>query len=264
MNYYNITKLEKNEYHFDGSDLCINVGDFNSKNSVKNDQQYEGTCSDDNLFWVSGGGSLLINDRYLPIVQRHSTSKFNPNLFSLFTGRADSVEEWINPNLLVRELFEELLIKEDSHYICPDSKDFNDVVSSVYDKFYKFNILSSNDVLYREISTYGISQKRIIINHNNNKIIIPVHYHINKFNDVNVIYIFKINLNLKCINFIDGEFYIYNNNLKNLSRKIFILDMHEDIILDQDLNSRFSVNDSLFTEHLFDVYKELKFNLTQI
>ena len=75
---------------------------------VENDEQLLSAAAKDTYFYLSGGGSLLLNGRYLLIVQREAGARINPGQWSLFTGRADTDSEWQQPNLLARELFEEL------------------------------------------------------------------------------------------------------------------------------------------------------------
>ncbi|MBF0104187.1 MAG: hypothetical protein HQM16_02560 [Deltaproteobacteria bacterium] len=62
------------------------------------------------LIWVSGGGAYIINHEWVPLVKRSADSPTNPGRLTVSTGRAETDQELEQPCLLIRELFEEIVI----------------------------------------------------------------------------------------------------------------------------------------------------------
>lgn len=111
--YYRIAALKQGEaIRFDGNQIHVDLDGINA--TIENDEQLLNACADDTYFYLSGGGTLLINGRYLLVVKREDTAKINPGRLSIFTGRADDETEWMQPKRVVRELFEELLLFDGS------------------------------------------------------------------------------------------------------------------------------------------------------
>lgn len=72
------------------------------------------------LLWAAGGGAYIFGNRYIPLVKRSADSPSNPDKLTIATGLTDSYEEMINPLLLIRELFEEIIIiDEEGHLLIP-------------------------------------------------------------------------------------------------------------------------------------------------
>ena len=110
MSYYKLLLLNKNQIFLEGDNLRgVDLSNIDSNSIICNDNEIK-TKSNGAYLWVSGGGSFLIDDRYLIVVKRDSKTLINPNQLSLFTGRSDCKNEWKNPLLLIRELIEELEI----------------------------------------------------------------------------------------------------------------------------------------------------------
>lgn len=68
--------------------------------------------SEDTFLWVAGGGAYVINNRFLPLVRRSADAPTNPNKLTISTGLSSSYEEMKNPLLLMRELFEEVVLMD--------------------------------------------------------------------------------------------------------------------------------------------------------
>lgn len=62
------------------------------------------------VFFAGGGGVLF--DRYgqFPLIKRSGSAPTNPGKFTIPTGRFDSTEEILEPDLMVRELWEEVVV----------------------------------------------------------------------------------------------------------------------------------------------------------
>jgi len=75
---------------------------------LTNDYEIANVSGDAHLKFISGGGSYIFDDDWLLVVQRSDRTRINPGKLSLFTGRANSLVEFLNPRLVLRELFEEI------------------------------------------------------------------------------------------------------------------------------------------------------------
>ena len=124
--YYEIARLVEGKSLFvSGEGLTVVLSDAPL---LENDKQLHRAIHPSSYFWVSGGGTYLLNDRFLPIVQRAHQQTTNPGKWSLFTGRADTHEERANPELLVRELFEELILLQEGVPLLPKTVDYQEIV----------------------------------------------------------------------------------------------------------------------------------------
>lgn len=113
-------------------ELAVDLDAVTADNLVCNDVDLNRRRSDDDIVFVSGGGSLLLGGRHLLVVRRQADARVHPGKFSLFTGRSDSLEERENPHLLVRELFEELLLFQEGRLIWPRNAEFQPLVDKTY------------------------------------------------------------------------------------------------------------------------------------
>ncbi len=71
------------------------------------------------LIWVGGGGALVLQNRYVVALQRSLSAYSSPGKVTLPTGRADHPAEWHQPKVLIRELFEEILICQRDQLVIP-------------------------------------------------------------------------------------------------------------------------------------------------
>ena len=71
--------------------LIVNLNQF--KKSVKRP-----------LYCFSGGGLIIVNNKYIPVIKRSSTAPTNKNKLSTPSGISDSINEIYNPSLLKREI----------------------------------------------------------------------------------------------------------------------------------------------------------------
>jgi len=86
------------------------------------------------LIWAAGGGTYILGGRYIPLIQRSADSLTNPDKLTIATGLSNTYEEMVDPLLLIRELFEEIIImdREKNLYIplfsdtdIPEHKELN-------------------------------------------------------------------------------------------------------------------------------------------
>lgn len=136
--YYSVAVLPPNTgLTIAGDDIRVNLDAVTAV--VEDDVQMVAARGKGNYLYLSGGGTLLLNKRYLLMVERDANARINPNVWSLFTGRADGAAEWEKPELVVRELFEELLIYMDDKLANPRCEAHQAVIDAVYAKLPKTN-----------------------------------------------------------------------------------------------------------------------------
>lgn len=190
--YYHIAALKRDTgIRFSGNEVRVDLDAVYA--TIENDEQLFTAVHPDTYFYLSGGGTLLLNNRYLLVVQRDETAKINPGLLSLFTGRADNEDEWISPPTLVRELFEELELYEDGErlrFVYPPLQSVIDNAQSVVINAKKSVSLSP---LHLHSHILAIQkQKETVCS-------MPALLHINERNDINVIQVFSATLDLERI-----------------------------------------------------------------
>src|SRR5258708_342710 len=110
MGYYGLIKLGKKDFAISKDHIVVSLDQIGAYDIIDDDVKFNASLNQEGLYWISGGGTYIINHRYLIVVKRPETSRVNAGFFSIFTGRSDGYDEWINPMLVVRELFEELIL----------------------------------------------------------------------------------------------------------------------------------------------------------
>jgi len=221
--YYNIVKLKKDDCLVGENKFKIrdpNV--LTDLEKINNDYSFRQKLDSEGFYWLSGGGTFLLNKSHIFVIRRRRDDGVNPYKVSLFTGRADDTNELVNPMLLARELFEELLLFTGDSLIYPINKKYQNIIDSVY----KTHIETRKDidaekVIRVDISEIKTSEKKIIIGSDEQ----DIDFFINSNLDVNVLFLFSINLDINELNYIDGENYIKNGKLFFPKRKIFLLDL---------------------------------------
>lgn len=167
---------------------------------VTNDHEFLASCGEGVYFFVSGGGTLLLENRYLLVVRRNVQARVNPGQWSMFTGRADGPHEWMNPKALTRELFEELVVLVDgrpARFSCPS---FSEQIELGQAK----RVDTTSPVLL--IEPYKLPTRPLTVAHGGATLFSePVFWHVNQNRDINVIYLFSCELPLSAISACDGE-----------------------------------------------------------
>lgn len=109
-NHYRVLLLNpETDVTIDDNDLFeIDITRAHTIDAVTSDRELQSCNRVDHLRYASGGGSYIFEDDWMLIVQRDAQTRVNPGKYSLFTGRANSLSEYLQPRLMFRELFEEL------------------------------------------------------------------------------------------------------------------------------------------------------------
>lgn len=71
-------------------------------------------CIHQRLPVILGGGGGVLFDRFwhVPLIKRSGDAPTNPEKWTIPTGRFDTIEELVNPDLMIRELWEELITSQ--------------------------------------------------------------------------------------------------------------------------------------------------------
>jgi hypothetical protein len=247
--------------------LVINLDAANLEQIINSDRIFLNSSLDHSYFWVSGGGTYLINNRYLVIVKRSSWSKVNPNQYSLFTGRADSILELTQPNLLVRELFEELILTTNSHIYYPKfsfpDQNIQDTIDRTYqDLEQKFN-LDLNQYQDLNLDLISTFDQDIDLKYQESDRHFKLNFYINSKNDINILFLFSVHLDISDLLAQDGEYHLSEDGkLIKHNREIYLYDLKTHTIQGVSSNSNQKITEitnSQITEHLsYLIYSNLK------
>jgi len=117
------TEIEKYVLQRDtNTKLIIHLPQEKDINLLSHDdrRKWEEAVPRKSLLWAAGGGSYVLGKKYIPLVKRSADSPSNPYKLTISTGLSDCFEEMINPTLLIRELFEEIVILDkDENLLVP-------------------------------------------------------------------------------------------------------------------------------------------------
>jgi len=247
--YYSIVKVPDEGYRVEGSNLFFDdPTTMTNLEQITNDREFRNTLHHPGLYWSSGGGTFLLNGKYIFIVRRHRDALTNAYKVSLFTGRADSLVELHTPTLLVRELFEELILFKGDTPIYPVNRRYQSVIDEVYESHAKSrDDFDLEKVVVTDISEIKTSDKSVFIGPNQHN----VDFHINSSSDVNILFLFSISLDLHGANlrFVDGENYMKGDELHFPDRDIFLLDL-DTMEYEDNSGSVVTLTTENMTEHL--------------
>ena len=232
-------KLGKN-ISFKGNKIIVNLDSISDEMIINNDKQFKKAVNSDKYFYLSGGGSFILNKRYLMLVLRDDKTLINANKLSLFTGRSSGFEEWANPILIIRELFEEITIYKDHSLLLYKNKKYQSIIDQ------SLNQKSIHNNFIMNIDEYNVSNSILeIIKNNKNIWKNKVLMHISEKNDLNLLYFFNINSNLEKLNFFSHE-----DNINN-KRQVYFYDLQNKEILSLNKANNFIpvIKSYSFTEH---------------
>ena len=255
MSYYRIVKsnnilLNDNELIIDGIELLKN------SSPITNDVEFNNAIHDAGYFLLSGGGTYIINGRYLVVIERAKNARVNPQKISIFTGRSDSIEEILNPRMLLRELFEELLVYDESgKLLYPRSEEYQDIIDSVYNYMWRVGVIKAKKSDHDLRLSYIKAKKRICIGDVNYEL----DFHVNRKRDINVLFLFDVRIDgVNGISIRDGEYHMENEKRLFHNRNIMLLDIMNDILCDQDGNKIRKFERTNASEHLIYILNTLK------
>jgi hypothetical protein len=200
------------------------------------------------LVWLGGGGAYVINSRYVVMIKRDDFAPSNPGKLTIATGLSDSRTEWSNPNLLMRELFEEvLLVGISGEIVVPIVQGLEDLARKTIPKLApsgRETILIQADYADEPVDMLILNGEKF-----------PGILSINE-NSCSVNFMRAIGLNIPDIfsyDFIDTE---TDENGKQLNRKIFLWDLFKGELLETSGES--AVSAIQFTEHAKALLKCIK------
>lgn len=244
------------------NNLVVDLRNVDNRRFIVNDKIFNRKISDNTFFWVSGGGSIVINNKYILLVKRSHLCNVNPGKFSIFTGRANNIDELNNPELLIRELFEELIISKKNILYYPKCSQFQRVIDTVYFKF-KENFYNRRRIQFLDLNLNYLSckNKKIIILNKLGKKEFYLDYYINNANDINVLFLLSAELEIKDLFAFDGEYYSTESGAINYFREIYLYNFNTSmgkIISDNLSNEYVRIKDSNLTGHCNYIIKSLR------
>jgi len=193
--------------------------------TITNDFEFRALAGDDVFFWISGGGTVVVRNRYLPLVQRPVTAGVNPGKFSLFTGRADNEVEWVEPRRLARELFEELLLFYDERPVRPAILDPDDVIQSAWQRAMR-NAPRISDMPPLDVPFVSIPlpARRMEISAGGKELTCWLPFHVNSRGDINLLFAYAVDLDPKYLTARDCECSVGHQSLSFQNRTVFLYD----------------------------------------
>lgn len=220
-----------------GIELSVNIPSKDQLKPIRTRNKYK-EANGDGRFWLAGGGSYLINEKYLVLIRRSIDAYTNPGKLSLATGRSDSYEELLNPRLIIRELFEELAIIEGNSLVLPELSNTDLCLSN--DEILNLSISGLSNI---KINPKGVFWKSANFNSSINKDFLTLSSNSEvreqlecclcigeKNRDINLLYVVEIkNLDLAKIKLFDMEL-DENISEKHLNREIYLLDIASNLL----------------------------------
>lgn len=244
--FYHIARLIKNKHvFFEGSTLRIQFDEIKPADYIYNDEALLAQLHPDHYFYVSGGGTFFVNQRYLLVVRRDSQAHINSGMLSLFTGRAEGPEEWAQPWRVQRELFEELTLLEKGQplrFSYPPLQTLIDARHSVAQR--KSILLALIDIANCELAVYDGHTKLYESS---------VCLSLTKCQDINLLYAFAITLDIDSI--------IAKDNEDGKQRSVMALDTQRwqliDLTIAPDYRRPVPVTPEIFSENLQTILRAL-------
>ncbi len=205
--------------------LSVNVTHALCRQSVHNDADLMRLQQKGEYLWASGGGTYLLNRQYLLMVRRLMNTKVNPGKFSLFTGRADCSEELLQPNLLVRELFEELILYSGNRLCKPVCEEFQGIIDCVYAKLSTMLGLDISDSVPLPLQAIELTTKNITIINEGGLWERTLNFHVSPNKDINILFVLAGQIDLSSLFAQDGEYHVENGNIVKHKRNIYLYDI---------------------------------------
>lgn len=253
MRYYTVTHLTSSRFQLSPCEksLHVDLREMASLPLIEDDTAFCSYPDRNGIFWLSGGGSILFNKRYLAVVERDKDCRINPGKISLFTGRSEGAREWIHPPLLVRELFEELLMFDNGAPLRPTNCRFHQQIEEVYHSYSPvLDGLSTPLPLIEIPPTMSLLIEEDSASHQLN-----LNFHINSRRDCNVISLFEAECDIEALQLLDGEYLLSGTRRP---RPIHLLDIASESLLMGREKVRF--DRAHCTEHLLFALELLRAN----
>ena len=223
--FYQIARLTEGKTIFSEAEkLRIDLDGVMPADLVENDIAFQAAVAPQTWFWLSGGGTLLLNDHYLPIVRRSADARINPGKFSLFTGRADNAAERARPALMVRELFEELLLFEDETLLVPQLEGFQDMVDAAHGAIREAGVLDDGPWRALPLTPVPLTTRPVSIRHQGAERQYQLSWTASPSNDINVLFLFAAECDLARLSARDGEMGAAGKTALRACRDIYLYD----------------------------------------
>ena len=226
--FYQIARLTVGVTIFPSEEgLRVDLDGLTPADLIENDVAFRTAAAPDVWFWLSGGGTLLLNGRYLLVVQRSLDARVNPGKFSLFTGRADNDAERADPALMARELFEELLLYEGSTLLTPRVDAWQPVIDAAHAAMRAAGIIepgSARDII---LTPVALPTRPVVIRHRGAEREHALAWTAGANNDINALFLFAADCDIARLAARDGEFHVAGGNAHKAGRQIFLLDLLE-------------------------------------
>jgi hypothetical protein len=224
--FYQIARLAEGKTIFPETErLRIDLDRVTREDLIENDVAFQAAIAPRSWFWLSGGGTILLNGHYLPIVRRSAGARVNPGKFSLFTGRADDAQERANPTLLVRELFEELLLFEGETLLVPQCEEFQHVIEKVRGATGATGVLKDGPQRPLPLTAVPLKTRPVEILHQGVEREYQLSWTVGPSKDINVLYLFTAECDLKRLSARDGEFDVSSGRSVGAGRDIYLYDL---------------------------------------
>lgn len=260
--FYEVLGLKPGLHLFEKAGLLeIFLTDELLKSVIFDDKEVLKAKAKGQYIWVSGGGTYLINNQYVLLVKRPETALINPGKYSIFSGRANDKNELIKPALLIRELFEELLLYDNNYLIYPINEEYQKLIDQVYIDI--INIKSNIPIKKIEIKSYDLLKNNLKINYRDRIAEYLIPYHINKFGEINILFLFSTNLDIENLFAQDGEIFNLDRKMTQQNREIYLYDlrssMAKNITINSDeLGKLCHLDESLMSDHLAYMIEMIK------
>jgi hypothetical protein len=223
--FYEIVKLIRGHtIEIDGDHLAVDLDRTTNADLISNDQEFAAAVAPDAFFWISGGGTFILNGRWLPLVQRSAQARVNPGLYSLFTGRANNRHERARPGELVRELFEELLLFSDGRLLVPRNSDYQAVIDNAHALLRSEGNFVGAPGSPLPLVEIKLPDAPLLLTCEGTKTEHRFAWHIDSRNDVNVLFLFGAECDLQGLTAQDGEFQRDHRGLFREERRIVLYD----------------------------------------
>lgn len=260
-----VTYLDKSQFYYqDESTLHLQLPDLQTLQQVTiSPRNWNKSLKQDGLIWAKGGGSYLFNNQWIPLVQKSQPTPISQGELDILIGLSDNRKELYNPILLIRELFQKLLIFNDEHQLALplftesnaniNVSDLNQIVSdtifnAAFASGHKFN---QTVFLKAELCDHFYDHSLIISYGDERKKFKGLFYLDTENIALNFLSAVFINLPKPIFDyrFIDAETSLINSQLVNLNRRIYFYDIKKNCILDGELKENKDYNNLRLTNN---------------
>lgn len=200
----------------DGPDFKVHLDRVRPEDHLTDDIAFLEAIDPDTYFYLSGGGSLLLEGRYLLVVRRPEAARVNPGRWSLFTGRANGPEEWREPRRVAREFFEELVLLRDGD---PVPFAFT-AMQPLIDEACAGRSGSGKPIRLEQAGL--VNGTATVCSGGLPIATVPGFWHVSRKNDINLLFLFEAAVKVETLEAVDGEAWEGGPG-----REIAALDLHE-------------------------------------